>query len=95
MPRKSDEQTDEGPAPEEQETQGASGPGSPQPQSAPGPQQGGGAGTGAGGDAPEPGKRTWTRGDDPKAADEELLQANRGSTGGELNQPLRRQTPSG
>lgn len=42
---------------------------------------------------PEPGKRTWTRGDDPEAAAEALLAANRGSSGGEYNAVVAKTTP--
>lgn len=58
-----------------------------------GPQQGSGSGSGT--PQPEETKqdRTWTRGDDPDKAQEELMMANRGSTGGELNQTIPLRTP--
>jgi hypothetical protein len=53
-----------------------------------------GKGSGSGSPASESQEgRTWTRGDDPENAAEELRKANRGSTGGELNQPVPKNTP--
>ena len=45
-------------------------------------------------DAPQE-EPSWTRGNDPEAAAEALRQANRGSTGGELNMPVPKHTPQG
>jgi hypothetical protein len=82
MPRN---ETTEGPAPEEQEDQT---------QSAQGPDSGSGTGSGTPASTNQEG-RSWSRGDDPEAANEELLKANRGSTGGELNVPPPKTTPQG
>lgn len=37
--------------------------------------------------------KTWTRGNDPQAAAEALMAANRGSSGGELNVTIPKTTP--
>ena len=58
-----------------------------------GPESGSGAGSGT--EATQsPGGRTWTRGNDPEAAAQALLEANRGTSGGELNRTIPKSTPS-
>ena len=44
---------------------------------------------------PPPDQRTWTRGNDPDAAAQSLLEANRGTTGGEYNAGHAPRTPQG
>ena len=42
---------------------------------------------------PPAGERKWTRGSDSEAANQALLEANRGTTGGEFNTVLPKSTP--
>ena len=63
-----------------------------QPQ-AKGPQEGSGTGSGTPASESQDEGKKWTRGDDPEDAAEQLRMANRGSTGGELNQPIPNRTP--
>lgn len=54
-----------------------------------------GSGAGAGTQASESQEgRTWTRGNDPEAAAQALREANRGTSGGGLNQTIPKSTPS-
>lgn len=55
-----------------------------------------GSGAGAGTEASESASadRTWTRGNDPEAAAQALREANRGTSGGGLNQAVPKTTPS-
>lgn len=53
-----------------------------------------GSGAGAGTEAAESEGPTWTRGNDPEAAAQALREANRGTSGGELNRTIPKSTPS-
>lgn len=57
-----------------------------------GPESGSGSGRGTPASA---GEQTWTRGNDPEAAAQALREANRGTSGGELNNPVPKNTPRG